>query len=544
MKCDFGGKHVGRATVLSLVVLGFLAGTLTPLCADIPQTGCYKREGLEPKVEAAIEEFRASVPEMMDKGGVPGAAIALVDDKGIVWTEGFGYRGGKGKQPVTPDTPFMICGLSKLITATAVLLAVQDGVVKLDEPITTYLPDFKVNSRYEEYPEQKITLRRLLNCTAGIPAETPLGNGFEPASTTSFEDHVRSLYGSWLVCPVGSSFFFSNVSYDLAAYTIRRAGGRLFKDYLKERLFTPLGMSHTAVDRQEILDNSERAVGHMWGMAKVPAVHPALGAGAIYSTARDMARFLQLHINQGTLDGHAIVDRSLMETIHAPVGIVSTKPTVYYGQGIRIDKRAPENTETVLWHDGLGFGFLSLLHWYPEYGVGTVVLTNRLPHSALGELGSTLTDKLIKGKIIAKRFPRPEPDGTGGKGPQTRRIAFGSPIGTWWGWPQHQPTPYKPKWRQYCGTHNLRFNEYKLEWWAHLAVIIWARDEFTPRIAVQEKDGFLCVTESKFFQMVNGLRSVDEKLQEVKPGVFATKGGGTLDFTREVPTWCNCRLEK
>jgi CubicO group peptidase (beta-lactamase class C family) len=542
MNCDCGWRRVGRIRVWSIVMLGSLVGTPAVLCAAIPQTGCYKREGLEPKVEAAIEEFRASVPEMMEKEGVPGAALALVDDQGIIWTEGFGYA--DKKKPVTPDTPFMICGLSKLITATAVMLAVQDGSVKLDEPITTYLPDFKVHSRYEEHPEQKITLRRLLDCTAGIPAEAPLGNGFEPASATSFEDHVQSLYGSWLVCPAESSFFFSNVSYDLAAYTVRVVTGKLFKDYLKERLFAPLGMSHTTVDRQEILDNSERAVGRMMGMSKVPAVYPALGAAGIYSTARDMARFLQLHINQGTLDGRTMVDRSLMETIHAPVGIVSTEPTVYYGQGIRIDKRAPENTETVLWHDGLGFGFLSLLHWYPEYGIGTVVLTNRLPHSALSDLGLTLTDRLIKGKIIAKRFPRPEPDGTGGKGPQTRRIAFGNPIGTWWGWSQHQPTPYKPGWRQYCGTHNLRFNEYKLEWWAHLAVIIWARDEYTPRITVQEKDGFLCVTESKFFQMVNGLRSVDEKLQEVKPGVFATKGGGTLDFSGAVPTWCNYRLEK
>lgn len=531
MNCDRGRKPVGRVMVLSVVVLGFFAGTPTSLYAAIPQTGCYEREGLEPKVEAAIEEFRASVPEMMDKGGVPGAAIALVDDEGIVWTEGFGYLGGKRKQPVTPDTPFMICGLSKLITATAVMLAVQDGLVKLDEPITTYLPDFKVNSRYEEHPEQKITLRRLLNCTAGIPAETPLGNNFEPASTVSFEDHVKSFYGSWLVCPVGSSFCFSAASFDLAAYTVRVATGRLFKDYLRERLFTPLGMSNTTADRQEILDNSERAIGRMMGMSKVPVVYPALGAAGIYSTARDMARFLQLHINRGTLDGRPLVERSLIESIHTPVGIVSTKPIVYYGQGVRIDKRAPENTETLLWHDGLGFGFLSLLHWYPEYGVGMVVLTNRLPHSALSDLGLTLTDNLIKGKIVAKRFPRPEPDGTG-------------IIGTWWGWPEHQPTPYKPEWSRYCGTHNLRFNEYKLEWWAHLAVIVRGRDEYTPRITVREKDGFLCVTESKFFQMVNVLRSVNEKLQEVEPGVFTTKGGGTLDFTREVPTWSNYRLEK
>ncbi len=66
---------------------------------------------------------------------------------------------------------------------------------------------------------------------------------------------------------------------------------------------------------------------------------------------------------------------------------------------------------------------------------------------------------------------------------------------------------------------------------------------FGPPCRVREKDGFLCVTESKSCEQVNGLRSIDEKLQEVRPGVFTTHGGGTLDFTREIPTWCNYRLE-
>ena len=524
-------KPVIQQILRSAILLGLLPGVDLPLRAAIPQTGCYKREGLDPKVEAMIDEFRASVPEIMDKGNIPGAALALVDDQGILWTEGFGYTGGKKKRPVMPDTPFMICGMSKLITATAVMLAVQDGLVKLDEPITTYLPDFRVNSRYEDHPEQKITLRRLLNHTAGIPVETPVGNYFEPASAASFEDHVKSLYGSWLVCPVGSSFYSSAASSDLAAYTIRVASGKLFTAYLNEHLFIPLGMANTTVDRKEILGNSQRAIGHMMGMSKVPAVYPALGAVGIYSTARDMARFIQLHINQGTLDGRRIVDRSLIETIHAPVGIARTDPNVYYGQGIYIDKRSPERTETVFGHEGWGYGFLSLLHWYPEYGVGVVVLTNRLPNSVISDLSLILTDKLVKGKIIEKRFLQREPD-------------YHACIGTWWGWPEHQPTPYQSSWRRYCGTHNLRFSEYKLEWWAHVAIFIVGRDEFTPRITIREKDGFLCLTESKFFQMANGLRSVDEKLAEVKPGVFISKGGGTLDFTREVPTWCNYRLEK
>lgn len=497
----------------------------------IPQAGCYKRQGLDSKLSTALDEFRASVPALMAKSDVPGAALALVDDQGIVWAEGFGHTGSKTNVPVTPDTPFLLCGMSKLITATAVMLAVQDGLVKLDEPLGTYLPDFQVNSRYEEHPEQKITLRRLLTFTAGLPVEAPVGNYFEPASTASFEEHVRSIYGSWLVCPVGSSFYHNDVSSDLAAYAVQVAAGKPFQDYLRDRLFAPLGMSNTMADRQKILGNAARALGHMTGMAKMPAVYPAQGSGGIYSTARDIARFVQLHINQGTSEGCPIVDPSLMAVLHTPVGIAKANPNVYFGQGVYIDKRSPEKTETVLWHDGWGFGFLSLMHWYPEYGIGMVVLANKLPNPTLPGLSYTLTDRLVRDKLVRKKFPQPELDFRGG-------------IGPWWGWPAHRPTAYDPRWQRYCGTQSLKFSEYSLEWWAHVAVLVAGRDECTPRIRVHEKDGFLCVTESKFFEQYTGFRSVDERLQEVKPGVFMTKGGGTLDFTREIPTWCNYHIEK
>jgi len=169
--CDIRKKLVSQ----SVIILAILLAIVTAGCSSfgtIPQTGCYKREGLEPKVEVVIEEFRASVPELMKKGKVPGCAIALVDEQGTLWTEGFGYTDCKRKNLVRPDTLFLICSMSKTFTATAIMLAIQDGLLDLDEPITTYLPDFKVYSLYEKHPEQKITLRRLLSHTTGIPHES------------------------------------------------------------------------------------------------------------------------------------------------------------------------------------------------------------------------------------------------------------------------------------------------------------------------------------------------------------------------------------
>lgn len=517
--------------VLLLVLLVSVLPAGSRLCAEPTPEAAFKRSGLDPKIEAAIDKFRDSVPETMEKGDVPGAAIALVDGRGVLWAQGFGRTDGRGKKPVTSDTPFLICGLSKLITATTVMLAVQDGLVSLDEPITTYLPDFRINSRYEEHPERKITLRRLLDNTAGLPLETPLGNYFEPFSTATFEDHVKSIFGSWLVYPVGAGTSYGSASPDLAAYVIQVAGGMPFEQYVKEKLFTPLGMTDSTLDRNEIVKDRDRAIGHMMGMSRLPAVYPGLASGGMYSTAPDLARLVQLHINRGTLDGRRILDESLIDAIRKPVGIIRENPNVYYGMGIHIDKRAPERAEQILWQEGWGFGFMALLHWYPEYGIGAVVLTNKLPHPVLSDLGLSLTDSLIRDKLVAKVASRPEPDTNGCPG-------------VWWGWSEHKPTPYDRSWRKYCGARNLRFTEYELEWWARLAILIKGRGEFTPRIKVQEKDGYLCVTESEFFDKVGLGRHVDERLQEVKPGLFAARSGMILDFTRDVPTWRSYRLKK
>jgi CubicO group peptidase (beta-lactamase class C family) len=467
----------------------------------------------------------------MKKGKVPGFAFALVDANGILWTEGFGRTGGKPKASVTPDTPFWLCGMSKSITATAVMVAVQDGLVDLDEPITTYLPDFKVNSAYEEDAERKITLRHLLSYTSGLANEAPLGNYFEPSSKTSFEDHTKSIYGTWLRFPVGSAFSYSGVSSDLVAYTIQVVSGKPFEQYLEEKVFSPLGMSNSTADRAKILKTKGRAMGSMIGMSRVPAVYPALGAGGVYGSARDVARFLQLQMGKGVVDGKRLLAESSIEAMQRPSGTIYTDPNVYYGFGLYIDRRAPERTELVLHHDGWGFGFASFMHWYPEYGIGAVALTNRVPASALGDLALSLTDKLVKGKILAKR-PQPEPDTSASLAPFR-----GMPD-------RHDPTPYRGQWKKYCGTHNLVFNEYKLRWWAELAVLILGRDDSTPRVRVHEKDGFLCLTESTFFTQINGFRRADSPLQEIKPGLFFTPNGEVIDFSRETPTYQNYRLEK
>jgi CubicO group peptidase (beta-lactamase class C family) len=519
-----------KSLLARTVWLVCVASLSSDLCAAVPQANIQKRPGLDARVDAVIADFRTMVPGLMRQFKVPGVALALVDDQGILWAEGFGVTRPKGKTPVTPDTLFLLEGMSRAITATALMLAVQDGLLDLDQPITNYLPDVRFSSRYEEHPESRITLRHLLNNTAGLPVEAPLGNHFEPSPAVSFEDHVKSVYGTWLVFPAGKGFQISNASCDLAAYILQVRVHKPFEQYMSERVFGPLGMSRTTVDRAVILNATNRAVGSMLGIAKMPAVYPALGAGCVYSTANDLARFVQMHLSQGMPGGKRLLAPSFVRLMHTPVAVVEA-PDAFYGVGMNLDKRAPDRVEHLLWQDGWGFGFCGLMHWYPEYGLGAVALSNRLPNPGVADLALTLTDRLIAQKLVPKRFP--------GYHLETNHC-----VSAWWGWPDHKPTPYRPEWREYGGTYPLRFGAYELEWWAKLAVLIRGRDEYTPRIQIHQKDGFLCLTESRFFDTIGIPRHVDQRLQEIAPGLFFAASGIALDLRSAEPTWRSYRLTK
>jgi hypothetical protein len=119
------------------------------------------------------------VPALLAEHGVPGMAVGICDRSSVVWAAGFGTVGARSRRRIRRSTMFSVQSASKMYTATAVMLAVQQGVVDLDEPICRYLPEFTVGSRFEANPERKITLRHLLSHTAGFTHEAPLGGNYE-----------------------------------------------------------------------------------------------------------------------------------------------------------------------------------------------------------------------------------------------------------------------------------------------------------------------------------------------------------------------------
>ena len=311
------GSREGRRRRAAIAVAAALALSVTS--AILPVGLVYEAAAAD-AATTVIERYRERIPQLMAEQEIPGLAVAVVDADEVLWVEGFGHLDGPDSAPVTADTVFSVESMSKLFTATAVVQAVVADRVALDEPITTYLPEFTVHSAFEEHPERKITLRMLLSHTAGFTHEAPVGNNYE-LDPGDFDEHVRSISETWLRFPVGSGVAYSNLGIDLAGYILQRVEGKPFPEVMRESLLEPLGMDRSTFDRAAILAVENRAVGHDDPYRAPPLTVPMTAAGGLYSSAADMARFLRFQLNDGSLDGEVVLEREWMDemrTVPAP----------------------------------------------------------------------------------------------------------------------------------------------------------------------------------------------------------------------------------
>jgi len=502
-------KKLVSSTVVTVCILSAI--TITGCRSVSPKLQDeYTRPGLSQGMRRALDEYRQSIPKMMAEDKIPGFSIALVDREGILWTAGFGYTDYNRKTPVTTDTLFSIGSISKTITAVAMMVAVQDGLLELDVPIIEYFPQFTVNSRFEEDPEKKITLRHLLSHTSGIARYAPVGNAREP-SYGSLEDKVLSVSDTWLRHKVGESYSYSNFGYELIAYIIQVQSGQPFAKYLEDRVFAPLNMPNCSADAEFIKNHPNRAIGHMSYVKRMPLPTdiPFFGSGGVYVSVKEMARFVQFFLNRGKVDGQTVLDESLMTSMVTPS--VRCKE---YGLGVEIFP----NRYVHLGHGGFGAGFMSTMYWLPEYGIGAVYLYNseNLKHSF------SISDDLINGYLLKKNG------------------SFEIPSVEYHPWRPPDPntfTPFKPAWKKYIGTYEFFMSGWKPSSLMRIALGLGITTSYS-HLKVFEKDGYLYVNTA-------GIHDKDgSRLDEHLPGLFFTPTGECLDLRGPKLTWKNFRMKK
>jgi len=321
-----------------------------------------------------IQKYRRLIPELMAEQDIPGLAVAVVDNAHVLWAEGFGFTDTDRRVAITPRTIFSIQSTSKTVTATAIMMAVQQGLLDLDAPITTYVPDFTVNSLFEEHPERKITLRHLLSHTAGFTHEAPVGNNAD-LGAVRFQDHIASISDTWLRFPVGTGFAYSNLGIDLAGNILQVLSGRPFWQYVEENLFHPLGMVNSSFDVEVIRPDTRRAIGHTGSFPRVPIEIPIIPSGGLYTSADEMGRFIQFHLNRGVIKGRALLEPRVLDEMYTVIFPVRGQPDGY-ALGVGRWRNADLNDALAFNHPGGAYGFVSYMRWYPELGIGISVLIN------------------------------------------------------------------------------------------------------------------------------------------------------------------------
>ncbi|MEZ4587090.1 MAG: serine hydrolase domain-containing protein [Gemmatimonadales bacterium] len=345
-----------------------------------------------PDYGPAIAELERLIPELMRAADVPGLSIALVDGPETVWLGGFGHTDRTGARPVTGQTTFSLQSISKTYTAIGVLLAVESGRLGLDDPLVRHLPDFSIRSRFGDDEAGRITIRHLLSHWAGLPHEAPVGGNFDQRPTT-FERHVESIADAWLMSPVGFRYSYSNLGPDLAGYVLERLTGQPFAEYVRAALFEPLGMTASTFDEALARRRTDLARGHA-GDREVPDLQIAIvPSGGMYSTARDMARFVSFMLAGGAIDGRTLLAPELLDQMATPQ--LGFERPGGYGLGLSV---RPMAGATLLAHGGDGYGYATMQAWIPEHRVGVVVLSNQ--HSSIAyELADSALRKMVRAKL-------------------------------------------------------------------------------------------------------------------------------------------------
>ena len=239
------------------------------------------------------------VTRMMKDYDVPGAGLTVVENGEIVYTKGYGVRDLATNAPVTPDTAFPIGSVSKSFTALGMMVLVHDGLVDLDAPVTTYIPEFKLSD-----PEstKTVTVRNLLTHTTGLVRTD--ASTFDLNVTT--EDIIRAAATTPLVGKPGETFVYSNVNAILAGEVVRRVSGESWETFTRKRVLRPLGMDTVTLSIAALKKQSNIAAPSILNVRRGTLQTTAYltlradaPAGAVNASAADMARYVQFQVGDG-----------------------------------------------------------------------------------------------------------------------------------------------------------------------------------------------------------------------------------------------------
>jgi CubicO group peptidase (beta-lactamase class C family) len=349
--------------------------------------GGSEATGQQRTAPAQLAELDAYVTRTVRDWRVPGLAIAVVKDDSIVFAKGYGVRELGKPDAVDTGTRFAIGSTTKAMTAVALGLLVDEGKVRWDDPVIRHLPSFRVA---DPYLTRELTVRDLLTHRGG------LGNADQLWSSTDYstEDIIRRVATIEPAYSLRSRFVYQNIMYAVAGEVIEAASGMSWSDFLRSRIFQPLGMTATEPTLAALQGKPNVAAPHVEirDTIRVVAnrsVDAVAAAGSVWSSVGDMAKWMRFVLDSGRVGNRRVLSAATYREILSPQVVASqdiyttlslVRPHFFtYGLGWFLHDYAGQ---AVAMHTGSIDGMSALIGLIPDRKLGVYVLAN-LDHAEL-----------------------------------------------------------------------------------------------------------------------------------------------------------------
>jgi CubicO group peptidase (beta-lactamase class C family) len=316
--------------------------------------------------------LRESIRRLVESDTLPSVAVAVSRHGEILWQEAFGWADVERRIPATPATPYSVASITKPMTATAILLLAERGLIDLERPVNDYLPAARIRGLAGD--AEGATVRRVLDHTAGLPLHYAFfyeGNG-DPARGT---DEGIARYGV-LVNPPGAVHEYSNLGYGILDRVVEHVTGRGYAEFMRDEIFAPLGMERSSVGTGAGL--SEAAVRYDPRRRPIPPYDfDHRGGSAVFASVLDLVRF-----GEASLPG-AAGPRLLTDATQRAMQQRSASTPAGQGYGLGWQVAEDDGGFRRVSHTGGMPGVTTALFLFPDQGVVVAAVTNLRDRAAL-----------------------------------------------------------------------------------------------------------------------------------------------------------------
>lgn len=278
------------------------------------------REKLE--ILDRLKDFDEYAQNSLKEWKIPGMAISIVKDDEMIFSKGYGFRDPEKGLEMNADTLYRIASNTKAFVSMSLAILVDEGKLEWDKPVKTYIPDFQLQ---DTYATEHVTPRDLLCHRTGLPGHDGALH-FDNLSRKELIDRFRYLEPSY---PIRTKLQYNNWVYMLAGYLVESISGQKWECFVQERILKPLGMEKTNFNFYKSIltenfaecfySNEDSVIQFKHYDSKDPEyVYPRAPAGAINSSANEMAKWMILQLNKGVYEGKRIVSESAVKEMHLP----------------------------------------------------------------------------------------------------------------------------------------------------------------------------------------------------------------------------------